>query len=69
MTGAYSIYGGEQRCIQVWLGNLKEMDRMEDTAVDGRLMLRWIFRMWDVGSWTVSIWLKIKTRGGHLEMT
>ena len=66
MTRTYSSYGGEQRCIRVLVGNLKEIDQMEDTAVDGRKILRWIFRMWDVGAWTESIWLKIKTGGGHL---
>jgi len=29
-------------------------------------VLRWIFRKWDVGVWTVSSWLRIKTGGGHL---
>ena len=35
-------------------------------GVDGRIILRWIFRKWDVGVWTGSIWLRIGTRGGHL---
>ena len=33
----------------VWWGYLKERDHWEDPAVDGRIMLRWIFRQWDVG--------------------
>jgi hypothetical protein len=37
-----------------------------DTGVDGRVILRWIFRKWDVGVWTGSIWLRIRTGGGHL---
>jgi len=24
-------------------------DHLEDTGVDGRIILRWIFRKWDVG--------------------
>jgi len=35
-------------------------------GVDGRIILRWIFRKWDVGVWTGSIWLRIGTGGGHL---
>jgi len=35
-------------------------------GVDGRIILRWIFRKWDVGVWTGSIWLRIATGGGHL---
>jgi len=27
---------------------------------------RWIFRMWDVGAWNGSSWLRIGTDGGHL---
>jgi hypothetical protein len=36
------------------------------TNADGRIILRWIFRKWDVGIWTGSSWLKIGTGGGHL---
>jgi len=37
-----------------------------DPGVDGRIMLRWICRKWDVGVWTGSGWLRIGTGGGHL---
>jgi hypothetical protein len=30
------------------------------------IILRWIFRKWDVGLWTGSVWLRIRTGGGHL---
>jgi len=33
----------------------------------GRIILRWIFRKWDVGAWTASIWLRIWTGGGPCE--
>jgi hypothetical protein len=32
-----------------WWGNLKEGDHLEDQGVDVRIILRWIFRKWDVG--------------------
>jgi len=41
-------------------------DRLGDPGVDGRIMLRWIVRKWDVGVWTGSSWLRIGTGGGHL---
>jgi len=34
--------------------------------VDGRIILRWIFRKWDVGVWTESIWLMMGIGGGLL---
>jgi len=50
MDGACSAYGGgKQACTGLWWGNLKERDRWGDPGVDGRILLRWIFRKWEVG--------------------
>ena len=49
-----------------WWGNLRERDHFEDLSEDGRIIFRWIFKMWDVGVWTGSSWLTIGTGGGHL---
>ena len=32
-----------------WWGNLTERDHLEDTGVDGRIILRWIFTNLDGG--------------------
>ena len=32
-----------------WWGNLRERDHLEDQSVAGNVILRWIFRKWDVG--------------------
>ena len=32
-----------------WWGNLGERDHLEDPGIDGRIILRWIFRKMDVG--------------------
>jgi len=48
------------------VGNLRERDNLGDPGVDGRIILRRIFRKWDVGVWTGSIWLKIETGSGQL---
>jgi hypothetical protein len=34
-----------------WWGNLRERDHWRDQDVDERIILRWIFRKWDVGVW------------------
>jgi len=36
-----------------WWGNLRERDQLEGPSVDRRIILRWIFRKWDVDlDWT-----------------
>jgi len=49
-----------------WWGNLKERDHLEEAEVDGRIILRWIFRKGGVGAWTGPSWLRKGTVGGHL---
>jgi len=34
---------------------------LEDPGVDRRIILRWVFRKWDVGVWTGWSWLRIGT--------
>ena len=47
-------------------GNRREGDHLEDFGVDERIILRWIFRVWDKGAWTGVIWLRTGTDGGLL---
>jgi hypothetical protein len=51
---------------RVLVGKPEERDHWGNPGVDGRIMLRWIFREWDVGLWTGSSWLRIATGGGLL---
>jgi len=66
LGGACSTYGGQDRFIQGLVEKPEGKNHLEDHKVDGRIILRWIFRKWDMGVWTGSIWLRIGTGGGHL---
>jgi hypothetical protein len=50
----------------LYFNTLRERVHLEDPGVDGRIILRWIFRKWDVRLWTGSSWLRIGTGGGQL---
>jgi hypothetical protein len=39
-------------------------DHLGDPGVNGRIILRQIFRNWGVGLWTGSIWLRIEQVAG-----
>jgi hypothetical protein len=53
-------------CTGFWWGNLRGTDRWGDPGVDGRIILWWIFKKWDVGVRTGLGWLRIRIGGGRL---
>jgi hypothetical protein len=54
------VWRSEKRCVQVFDGKtLGERDHLGDPGVDGRIILRRIFRKWGVGVWTGLGWLRI----------
>jgi hypothetical protein len=41
------MYGEEETCIQGFCGSLRQRDQLENTGIDGRIILRWIFKKWN----------------------
>ena len=66
MGGACSMYRRKGRYIQGFGEEIRGKHDMEDPGVDGKIILRGIFRKWDGGAWTGLIWLTLGTGGGHL---
>jgi len=52
--------------IQVLVWKPEGKNLLEDPAIDGRIILRWISRKWDVGVCTGWSWLRIGAFGRHL---
>jgi hypothetical protein len=58
---------GERRSVyRVLVGKPEGKNHLGDPGVDGRIILRWIFRKCVMGLWTGSSWFRIGTGGGHL---
>jgi len=47
-AGHVARMGEERGCIGCWWGNRRERDHWGDPDEDGRIILRWNFRKWDV---------------------
>jgi hypothetical protein len=53
-------------CLKKRWANLWERGRWGDPDVNGRIILRWMFRKWEGVVGTGWSWLRIGTGGGHL---
>jgi hypothetical protein len=40
MGAACGTYGGEEKCIEFWWGNLKDGDHLEDLGLDSKILLK-----------------------------
>ena len=48
MGGACSSYGREEVVYRVLMGKSEGKNHLGDPGVDGRIILKWILRKWDV---------------------
>ena len=55
--------GREEMDTECWWGNLREREHLGDPDVDGMIILRWIFRKWDVEVWTRPVMGKLFKEG------
>ena len=65
-AGHYRVWARGEVYTGLWWGNLRERDQLEDAGIDGRIILRLIFRKSYVEAWTGSICLSRGTGGCHL---
>jgi hypothetical protein len=66
MGGTCSTYGERRGVYRVLVGKSEGKSHLEDPGVDGRVVLKWIFRKLDVGGMD---WIDLAqegTGGGHL---
>jgi hypothetical protein len=42
------VWGRRELCAVFWWGIQRERDHLEDPGIDGRIILRWVFRKWDL---------------------
>ena len=65
-AGHVAHMGEERWAYRVLVGNRRETDHWGDLGIDEWIILGWISRRWDVGTWTGLGWPRIETGGGRL---
>ena len=63
LAGHVARMGEGRDVYSVWVGKTERKRPLGRPGVDERIILRWIFKKWDVGVWTGSGWLSVWTGG------
>jgi hypothetical protein len=53
--------------IKCWSKYLKGRDHLEDLGIEGRIILKWILKKYDVNVWTGFSWFRIGSVAGCCE--
>jgi hypothetical protein len=62
MGRACGWYGRQDGCIQSFGGgDLRNGVHLEVPDLDGRKILKWVFKKWDGGAWIGLMWFRIGT--------
>jgi hypothetical protein len=59
----WHVWETEDEHTGFWWEDLRERNHLEDLSVDGRKILKWVFKKWDREAWAGLIWLSTRTGG------
>ena len=62
-----NIWGIGEVHAEFWWGEVRERDHLEEQGVNRRVMLKCIFKNWDVEVMTGMFWLRLGRGGGCFE--
>ena len=65
-VGYVARMGERRRTYRVLVEKPEGKNHLEDPGVDGKIILKWIFKKLEWGAWTGLIWLRIGIGGGLL---
>jgi hypothetical protein len=67
-AGHVAFTGNRKMRKGLWWGDLMPRHNFKYLDVDGRIILKWIFKKWAAEAWPELIWLRIATGGGRLSV-